>query len=195
MGPYSVEWELSTRKLVLVEGRGFWGIDILTVSQNIQHRQQLCELKKKCNMVMEKPSQCSALSPIENLWRELKHQVPKQQPRNLKNLKCFCKLQWDKILPEMCLNLFHQLQEMSYDVGHNIIIYPTVCDSLQTHMTHTHTYKHAPNFCLAWLSALTHIGKKGLIIGVNWLVGKMIRRGIMCMCEPFWVIMLWSERL
>lgn len=37
--------------------------------------------------VMEWPSQSPELSPIENLQRELKLQVAKQQPRNLKDLE------------------------------------------------------------------------------------------------------------
>lgn len=36
---------------------------------------------------MEWPSQSPELSPIENLQRELKLQVAKQQPRNLKDLE------------------------------------------------------------------------------------------------------------
>lgn len=41
------------------------------------------------------------LSPEENLWRELKLKVTKQQQRNLKNLESLWKEEWKKIPPEM----------------------------------------------------------------------------------------------
>ena len=54
---------------------------------------------------MEWPTQSPDLKHIENLWRELKFQVAKQQPRNLKDLEKICKEEWTKIPPEMCANL------------------------------------------------------------------------------------------
>ncbi len=51
------------------------------------------------------PSQSPDLNPIENLWRELKVRVAKRQPQNLNDLERICKVEWDKIPPEMCANL------------------------------------------------------------------------------------------
>ncbi len=62
-------------------------------------------LKKKHIKVLECPSQCPDLHPIENLWRELKVRVAKRQPRNLNDLERICWEEWDKIPPEMCANL------------------------------------------------------------------------------------------
>lgn len=54
-------------------------------------------LKRKQIKIMESP---------ENLRRELKIRVAKQQTRNVKDLESFCKEVWTKIPPEMCTNLW-----------------------------------------------------------------------------------------
>lgn len=54
-------------------------------------------LKRKQIKIMEWP---------ENLRRELKIRVAKQQTRNVKDLESFCKEVWTKIPPEMCTNLW-----------------------------------------------------------------------------------------
>ncbi|KAK3518761.1 hypothetical protein QTP70_012085 [Hemibagrus guttatus] len=62
-------------------------------------------LNKKNIKVLEWPGQCPDLNPIDNLWRELKVRVAKQQPRDLNDLERICKEDWDRIPPEMCPNL------------------------------------------------------------------------------------------
>lgn len=45
------------------------------------------------------------LNHIENLWREMKLWIAKRQPRNLKDLRSFCKEESDNTAPDMCANL------------------------------------------------------------------------------------------
>lgn len=45
-------------------------------------------------------SQSLGLNPVENLWREMKFFIDKQQARNLKDLKSSCEEEWAIIYPE-----------------------------------------------------------------------------------------------
>ncbi|KAJ4944116.1 hypothetical protein JOQ06_012661 [Pogonophryne albipinna] len=51
-------------------------------------------LRKKHFKVLEWPSQCPDLNPIENLWRELKVHVAQRQPQNITALEEICMEEW-----------------------------------------------------------------------------------------------------
>ncbi len=72
---------------------------------NTRPRQQRSGSRKSTLRSWSGLGQSPDLHPIENLWRELKVQVDKRQPRNLNELERICKEEWDKIPPEMCANL------------------------------------------------------------------------------------------
>ncbi len=82
--------------------------------------------EKKSNIkVREWPSQSPDRNPIENLWRELKVRVAKRQPRNLNDLERICKEEWDKIPPEMCVNLVVNYKHTN-SAGDQIMFSPSV---------------------------------------------------------------------
>ena len=52
--------------------------------------------------VLEWPSQCLDLDPIENLWAELKKCVQVRSSTNLTQLHQLCQEEWAKIHPTYC---------------------------------------------------------------------------------------------
>ena len=81
------------------------GSSNMTMTLNIRPMQQRSGSKGSILRSWSGPSQSPDLNPIENLWRELKLQVAKRQPRNLKDLERICKVEWAKIPPKICANL------------------------------------------------------------------------------------------
>ena len=95
-----------TGRLHRIEGRmnGAMYREILgdNLLQNIRPRQQRSGSKRS---ILRWPRQSSDLNPIKNLLRELKLQVAKRQPWNLKDFERICKEEWTKIPPKICANL------------------------------------------------------------------------------------------
>ena len=59
-------------------------------------------LKDNKGKVLEWPSQCPDLKPIEKLWTELKKRVRARRPTNLTQLHQLCQEKWAKIHPTYC---------------------------------------------------------------------------------------------
>ncbi|CAM4646989.1 unnamed protein product [Leuciscus chuanchicus] len=80
---------------------------------------------KKHLKVLEWPSQCPDLNPIENLWRELKVRIAQRQPRNLKDLEMVCMEEWAKIPAAVCANLVKNYRKRVNIGGAGSYIYDT----------------------------------------------------------------------
>ncbi len=101
VGYVYVGWIYQNRGETLL---GYRGVFVLVISNiNIGFQKSLTLPLRSWSGLAS--LQSPDLNPIENLWRELKVQVAKHQPRNLNDLERICKEEWDKIPPEMCANL------------------------------------------------------------------------------------------
>ena len=55
-------------------------------------------LQQKKICLLERLSQSPELNPIEMLWHDLKRAVHTRKPKNIAELKQFCKEEWSKII-------------------------------------------------------------------------------------------------
>ncbi|KAG2461940.1 TC1A transposase, partial [Polypterus senegalus] len=62
-------------------------------------------LQDNSEKVLEWPSQCPDLNPIEHLWRDLKMAVQRRFPSNLMELERCCKEEWAKLAKDRCAKL------------------------------------------------------------------------------------------
>ena len=66
-----------------------------------KHRSKSTEwLQQKKIHLLEWPSQSPDLNPIEMLWHDLNRAVHTRYPKNIAELKQFCKEEWSKIPPD-----------------------------------------------------------------------------------------------
>ena len=75
---------------------------VLQMDNDPKHTSKVKNNKVK---VLEWPSQCPDLNPIENVWAELKKCVSARRSRNLTQLHQLCQEEWPKIHPTYCGNL------------------------------------------------------------------------------------------
>lgn len=73
--------------------------------------------------VLEWPAQSADLSPIENLWQEVKRQLKGQNPRNKTELWAAVKNAWYSIPPQRCMKLVdsmpRRLQQVLKNKGYS----------------------------------------------------------------------------
>ncbi|KAF2354760.1 Transposase Tc1-like [Trinorchestia longiramus] len=76
---------------------------------------------KKIN-ILEWASQSPNMTPIENLWRELKFKIQKRGPNNITELKGICIEECQKITPETCkrlvVNYYKRLEAINNNKGY-----------------------------------------------------------------------------
>ena len=56
------------------------------------------------------------LNPIEILWHDLKRAVHTGHPKNIAELKQFCKEEWSKFPPDRCVGLIHNYRKRLVEV-------------------------------------------------------------------------------
>ena len=85
---------------------------------NPKHRRKSTTewLQQKKIRLLVWPSQSPDLNPIEMLWHDLKSTVPPRHPKNIAELKQFCKEEWSKIPPDRCAGLIHNYRECLVEV-------------------------------------------------------------------------------
>uniref|UniRef100_A0A803J9K4 Transposase Tc1-like domain-containing protein n=1 Tax=Xenopus tropicalis TaxID=8364 RepID=A0A803J9K4_XENTR len=66
---------------------------------NPKHRRKSTTEWKKIHL-LEWPSQSPDLNPIEMLWHDLKKAIYTRHPKNIAELKQFCKEEWSRITPD-----------------------------------------------------------------------------------------------
>jgi transposase len=73
-------------------------------------------LKQKKIHLLEWPSQSPDLNPIEMLWHDLKRAIHTRNPKNIAELKQFCKVEWSKIPPDRCAGLIRNYRKRLFEV-------------------------------------------------------------------------------
>ena len=73
-------------------------------------------LQQKKIRLLEWPSQSPDLNPIEMLWHDLKRAVHTRHPKNIAELKQFCKEEWSKIPPDRCAGLIRNYRKRLVEV-------------------------------------------------------------------------------
>ena len=73
-------------------------------------------LQQKKICLLEWPSQSPDLNPIEMMWHDLKRAVHTRHPKNIVELKQFCKEEWFKIPPDHCAGLIRNYVKQFVEV-------------------------------------------------------------------------------
>ena len=73
-------------------------------------------LQQKIMHLLEWPSQSPDLSPIEMLWHDLKRAVHTRHPKDIAELKQFCKEERSKIPADHCTGLIRNYRKRLVEV-------------------------------------------------------------------------------